>query len=170
MRELTTARLRLRRLNLEDAPILATLTDDETVTRNLLKTRQPFTLQNAHDLIARAQTPGAPIWGIDDGTLAGVMGLRGEFGFWLGKTTRGRGYAEEAGRAAINYAFTALGYDHLVARPMEDNTASQYVLGKLGFRAKGTERCWSAGRGCQVTLVVMWITPPPPLPMHACVS
>lgn len=140
MLELTTARLRLRRLAAEDVEVLAAITDDDTVTQNLLKTVRPFTLQNARELIVRAQNEGPPVWGIDDGSLVGVLGLRGEFGFWLAKDSRGQGYGYEAGRAATNYAFKVLGYKRLLARPIEDNTASQRVLNRLGFRADGYER------------------------------
>jgi RimJ/RimL family protein N-acetyltransferase len=51
----------------------------------------------------------------------------------------GRGYATEASRACIAYAWGPLGLDRLVARAMPENGASVRVLEKLGFRFTGAE-------------------------------
>lgn len=140
--------------------MLAALTDDDTVTRNLLRTARPFTLEKARFLIERAQGEGPPVWGIDDGRLVGVIGLRGEFGFWLGGNARGQGYGYEAGRAAITYAFDVLGLDRLIARPILDNAPSRHLLNKLGFVPVGREQAWCQGRAQEVTLEVMRLDAP----------
>jgi RimJ/RimL family protein N-acetyltransferase len=46
----------------------------------------------------------------------------------------GRGYATEAGEACVRYGFERLGVDRIVADTDPENTASQHVLEKLGFR------------------------------------
>ncbi len=49
----------------------------------------------------------------------------------------GRGYATEAARAALRWAFTTLPFDQVVALTHPANVASQRVLAKLGFAAVG---------------------------------
>jgi ribosomal-protein-alanine N-acetyltransferase len=61
---------------------------------------------------------------------AGVCG----FGFHLRSDHWGRGYATEAARAAIGYAFEVLQVRALFAGHHPRNRASKRVLEKLGFR------------------------------------
>lgn len=58
-----------------------------------------------------------------------------EFGlYWAISTAhQGRGYATEAGRALIDYAFTSLNLKRIVANTDYDNLASQAVMRKLGM-------------------------------------
>ena len=83
---LTSRRLLLRPLNITDAAGLARMTNDPLVTRNLLKTAMPFTTADARELILRARRKKSPVWAIDTGQLVGLIGLAGEFGYWLGRT------------------------------------------------------------------------------------
>ena len=52
----------------------------------------------------------------------------------------GRGYATEAARACLNYAFEELGAPRIVASTDPKNLASQRVLEKLGFGYRGSTR------------------------------
>lgn len=55
--------------------------------------------------------------------------------FWaVAPAHRGHGYATEAGRALIDYAFTQLHLHHIVATTTYDNDASMAVMRKLGMR------------------------------------
>lgn len=52
----------------------------------------------------------------------------------------GRGYATEAGRACLSYAFNELNAQQIVASTYAENLASQRVLEKIGFVYQGSKR------------------------------
>jgi len=71
--------------------------------------------------------------------------FQAEVGYWLQPTGRGRGAVPEALDAVIEYAFTSaqaggLGLSRLHAGTDRENTASQAVLERVGFRQSGTDR------------------------------
>jgi ribosomal-protein-alanine N-acetyltransferase len=54
--------------------------------------------------------------------------------FWhVGRNHRGRGYATEAGREMIRYAFESLHVQRVIATTEDDNLASQRVMQRLGM-------------------------------------
>ena len=61
-------------------------------------------------------------------------------GFCYAERAWGQGYATEAGRAIVDWAFTALDLNRLQAEADTRNHASARVLEKLGFRREGTLR------------------------------
>jgi ribosomal-protein-alanine N-acetyltransferase len=63
-----------------------------------------------------------------------------ELGYKLGREFRGRGYATEAGRAAIAHGFDELGLDRIVAVAWPENRASWRVMEKLGMTFVGPGR------------------------------
>lgn len=71
--------------------------------------------------------------------LVGVSGLTdvdgelAELGFWIGRPYWSRGYATEAGRQTLRFAFDELGLQRVFARPMDRNGPSRRVVQKLGF-------------------------------------
>lgn len=82
-----------------------------------------------------------------DGEIVGRMALndliRGVFqnahlGYDVGEEHNGRGYATEAVRLVVGYAFAELGLHRVQAATMLNNTRSQRVLEKAGFRKEGT--------------------------------
>ena len=119
--ELTTERLRLRRLQPADAPLIAPLVNDWEVARWTSHIPHPYTVQMADEFIAaQAEAPsnGSRVFAIlrkDDDTLVGCVGLHresgshhGELGYWVGKQYWGNGYASEAVRAVVDFAFNEL--------------------------------------------------------------
>lgn len=60
-----------------------------------------------------------------------------ELGYRLRPSAWGKGYATEAGRAAVAYVFRATQIGRLLAVTDLRNTASQRVLAKLGFVDRG---------------------------------
>jgi RimJ/RimL family protein N-acetyltransferase len=62
-----------------------------------------------------------------------------ETGFHLSKKYWGRGYATEAGRRVLEYAFDELGTDRVVAGHNPLNNKSKHALEKLGFKYIGDE-------------------------------
>ena len=153
MTTLRTTRLTLRPLRLADARALARLTNDRSVVRFLRRATQPYLPAHAAALIRRISKPGPPVFGIDDGRLIGLIGPRGEFGFYRAKQARGRGYAREAGAAVIAHAFRVIGLRRLEARVFRDNGASLRTLGKLGFREIGRTAVFSRGRNAAAPAV-----------------
>lgn len=81
----------------------------------------------------------------EEGAFAGTVALhygewsvpRFELGCWIHVAFAGRGYATEATRAAIDFAFETLGVIRLEIRFDHRNTASQRVAEKLGFTCEG---------------------------------
>ena len=59
------------------------------------------------------------------------------FGYVFHPGYRGKGYATEAGRAVLDYAFRLLAADGLSTGTAEANEPSCRLLGRLGFRESG---------------------------------
>ncbi len=77
------------------------------------------------------------------GAFMGILGVLlkeegfWEVGYWLGEPFWGKGYATEATRAALVWAFDTFGMDEVFARHFVGNAASAGVLKKCGFRYTG---------------------------------
>jgi len=65
---------------------------------------------------------------------------RAALAYWVAIDFWGRGYATEAVRAVIEYAFRALGFTRVHAECHGDNPASQRVLEKAGMTFEGRLR------------------------------
>jgi RimJ/RimL family protein N-acetyltransferase len=63
-----------------------------------------------------------------------------EIGYALGRAHRGRGYATEAARGLLAYAFAELGLHRVQATTSPDNRASWRVMERLGMRREGRLR------------------------------
>jgi ribosomal-protein-serine acetyltransferase len=61
-------------------------------------------------------------------------------GYWIRRSSWGKGHASEAARALTSYAFHTLGLHRVEAHVALDNPASQRVLEKAGFRREGIAR------------------------------
>lgn len=146
-------RLCLRPFEMTDAERLARITNDPLVTRNLLKTTIPFTIDDARQRILRLRKRNNPVWAIDNGQLIGLIGIAGEFGYWLARSAWGKGYATEAARLAIDHAFEGLGSEMLHANPIADNRASYRLLERLGFERCGRDLAFCEERRKMVALV-----------------
>lgn len=84
------------------------------------------------------------MWMIEktDGTHIGDLCFKGpgrspEIGYGILEQYRGRGYASEAVRLALKWAFSHPEVDAVEAETDPDNIASQRVLEKCGFRPSG---------------------------------
>jgi RimJ/RimL family protein N-acetyltransferase len=74
----------------------------------------------------------------------------GSLGYWLERDAWGHGFAAEAARAVIAFAFERLGLVRLTSGHAFDNPASGVVLRKLGFTPTGETRVWSRPRGEEI--------------------
>lgn len=143
---LQTQRLVLRPPHLDDAPALVSLLDDRRVAENLSRAPHPYSFKDAETFISGvnlADDEVAFLVTLRDGTLIGACGvgtLAGacpEVGYWFGVAHWGRGYATEAARAVIAYAFDELGHEMLEAGARVTNPASRRVLEKCGYQWVG---------------------------------
>ena len=150
---LHTERTTLRPLAEADAPALFEIFSDPEVMRYW---SEPAHADERHtcEMIASIERGfedrSVLQWGIErtaDGRVLGTVTLmpapgqpRAELGFILGREHWGRGYAAEAQRAAIGFAFDELGLHRLEADADPANAASVRSLERLGFRREGLLR------------------------------
>lgn len=86
-----------------------------------------------------------------DGTVVGLICLhnwarrhrRAELGYDLARSHWGRGIAAEAGRAVLDYGFTAMNLHRIEAYTIADNDRSARLLTRLGFHLEGIRRAYS---------------------------
>ena len=65
-----------------------------------------------------------------------------EIGYFLKRSAWGRGYATEACRRLLRFAFEETPLQEVVATFHEENLASRNVLRKSGFTDRGTMLCY----------------------------
>ena len=141
---LETERLTLRAPRHEDVKTLAALIDDRRIAVNLAVVPHPYSVDDAKQFIetVNKRDSEAGFMITLDGALIGGCGMHlregvPEIGYWLGVPYWGRGFATEAARAVIDYAFGDLGYETLQAGARVTNPASRRVLEKCAFQWTG---------------------------------
>jgi len=170
---LTTRRLVLRPLGLEDAKAVETLAGrDFEVARWMTSFTWPYVDGGAEAFLEANQTAD-PL--TDEAAFAVTLGgiligvtaieapgdLEGQpdcptLGYWFGRPFHGFGYAPEAARAALDWGFSAHdGCPAIAARVYEENTRSRAVLRKLGFRAVGKTVRYSKPLDRKIDNIVM---------------
>ena len=134
---LETARLRLRAPRREDAKALAALANEFRVAVNTARLPHPYRVHEAEEFIAAANSrEGEACFVVTrDGRLIGACSVDPreegpELGYWFGVSFWGRGYATEAARALVDYAFGDLGCETLHSGARVSNPASRRVLEK----------------------------------------
>jgi len=149
--DLVTDRLRLRQPAETDLEAMLTVFNDPVIAANTISIPHPYTRDDALGALEkfeRWRREGVNrVFFIEDratGALVGSASVehkdppgRGELGYVVGRAWRGRGYATEAARAIVRFAFDALGLRLVTAHAMLHNPASVRVLEKLGMRAVG---------------------------------
>jgi RimJ/RimL family protein N-acetyltransferase len=150
---LTTERLTLRPIGEEDADALFAVFSDPEAMRYWSNPPHP-SVGETRAMIGRIHEGFGDRtnlqWAIvrdEDELLLGTVTLmpdldqpRVEIGFILGPPHWGHGYAGEAQRAAIDFAFSELGMHRVEAEADPRNTASIRSLERLGFRREGLMR------------------------------
>jgi len=148
---ITTDRLILRPPAPADADRMPPVYNDPEVAANTISIPHPYTRDDAVaaiEMFVQQRRSGAGfVFFIDDratGGLVGSVGVerknppgRGELGYVVASAWRGRGYATEAARAMVGFAFETLGLSVVTAHAMLHNPASAKVLEKLGMRPLG---------------------------------
>jgi len=146
---LETKRLVLRAPQLGDAKSVAALANDRRIAENTRRIPHPYSRADAEDFISSVNVAnGETAFVITRaGTIVGACGLAmtegpaPELGYWLGTPFWGQGYATEAVRAVIDYAFTELEHEALQAGARVTNPASRRILEKCGFQWTGVGLC-----------------------------
>ncbi|SDE28592.1 GNAT family N-acetyltransferase [Glycomyces harbinensis] len=147
---LETERLALRPLAAADAEALAAINADPEVMR-YIGGGSPLTAEETEARTAKAEAHwDAHGWGVfavserDTGALVGWAALATpaflpeilpatELGWRVKRDRWGRGYAPEAARAVLGFAFGELGLDRVVSCIHSENAASIRVAEKLGM-------------------------------------
>jgi RimJ/RimL family protein N-acetyltransferase len=145
--QLETARLRLRRVSLDDADLMLAIWNDPAFIRNV-GDRRIRSIAEAHKemqagaLRLYAKHGYGPYAMVlrTDGERIGICGLfkrdnleYPDIGFAVMPEHCGRGYAEESARAVVAHASDDLGLDKLAAIVSPGNTASIRLIEKLGL-------------------------------------
>ncbi len=151
---LTTARLTLRPLTLDDAPRVRELAGDRAVAQTTLNIPHPYPAGRAESWIKTHLTlfekREQVVFGItltESDTLIGCVGLtldfeheRAEIGYWIGVPYWNQGYCTEASRAVLRYGFEQLDLRRIHANYLSRNQASGRVMEKLGMSYEGCFR------------------------------
>lgn len=141
---LVTERLILRPFRAEDVPLYQAICADPEVMEFLggvWSAEQTETVMAGANRGARAGDGMVAIERRADGAFVGAAGLGVEpwypddveVGWRLIPRYWGQGYATEAGRAWIDYGFTALGLDRIIAMADTPNRRSIAVMQRLGM-------------------------------------
>ena len=146
-----TNRLVLRMFQKSDAKAVTKLCNNINIYKNTLYIPYPYSIEDAlswieHHLdhfIANKSYEFA-ITKKDSGELVGAIGLsnnqtftNGEIGYWIGEEFWGNGYATEAAKAILKFAFEEKQYHKVFARSFRSNPASGSVLQKVGMKQEG---------------------------------
>ena len=148
---LDTARLRLRPWHDEDLEPYAAMCADPEVMR-YMGDGAPLSRDDAWRSMAMFvghwQLRGYGMWAVeerDSRVFIGRVGLHRpegwpglEVGWMLDRATWGRGYATEAGRASLDYAWRTLDVGHVISLIMPENQASIRVAERLGQEREDT--------------------------------
>ena len=149
--ELQTERLRLRGLQAGDLDAYAAMYGDAEVMRFLedgrsLGREAAWRSMAVH--VGHWSLRGYGQWALEERATGALVGRAGlwqpegwpglEVGWLLGRPHWGRGYATEAGRAAVAHAFTELGAPEVISLIRPDNHASVRVAQRLGATLQRT--------------------------------
>jgi len=149
MTELETPRLKLRQWCAADLEPFASLNADpvviEFLSRCLTRAESDEFGERVRSELAQR---GWGLWAVEvreQGEFIGFVGLSEpsfeahftpctEIGWRLARSSWGRGYATEAARACLDFAFRSLGLSEVVAFTVPANARSRAVMERLGMR------------------------------------
>src|SRR4051794_24793860 len=146
--ELRTERLLLRRWRDDDRAPFAALNADPTVTEFL---PSPISRSDSDAMVDRIEAGfehnGFGLWAVEVPKAAAFVGFVGlsrprfdahftpavEVGWRLAAEHWGKGYATEAGHAALAFGFEVVGLDEIVSFTVAANNRSRAVMARLGL-------------------------------------
>jgi len=145
---LETPRLLLRPLQASDAQVLMEIHEDPEVIKCLTLGAPPGGItvawRNVAMMIGHWHLRGYGHWGVVEratGEMIGRVGLWNpeggtgiELGWVLRRNRWGQGFATEASRAALNWAWNATDIDHIISIIQPSNVRSIRIAEKIGER------------------------------------
>ena len=144
--DLRSRRLILRRPHKKDADTIQALANDWEVAKRLARVPYPYTLEDALFFLDEI-VPKELVWIVQNSESREMVGVAGltphkdaeslELGYWLGREFWGHGFATEAAKVVLDYAFSAPSTSVVTAGCFTDNFRSFRVLRKLGFQITG---------------------------------
>jgi [ribosomal protein S5]-alanine N-acetyltransferase len=147
---LETERLVLRPLSDTDLDALHRISN-EPLVRPYLWDDEPVSMEQIEGIFSQSvrefAKKGLGLFGVrlrGEAELLGLCGFRSlentdeiELAYQLSQKWWGRGFATEAARACLHYAFEEVGLERIVAGVEPQNVASKRVIEKLGMRYAG---------------------------------
>ncbi len=152
---ITTERLILRPFTLDDADEVARMCGTGVIQKSVLSLPYPYTREDAAAWISkhdeRRRSRSCYDFAVTDretGALYGSISLMlhvkdsptAELCYWIGEEYRNQGYATEAARAMIEYAFSELMLHRVYAGHFGSNIPSGRVMQKAGMKQEGVLR------------------------------
>jgi RimJ/RimL family protein N-acetyltransferase len=146
-----TERLILRMFRESDAETVAELCNNYNIYKNTLYLPYPYSrecalswIENHLDNFNANESYEFAITDKETGQLYGAIALsnnqhfnNGEIAYWVGEEFWGNGYATEASKAILEFAFTEKKYHKVFARHFASNPASGRVIENLGMIKEG---------------------------------
>ena len=146
-----TERLLLRPIEAGDAEAITHWAGDRRVAEVTKLVPQPYVLADALEWIESIRDDQLlgkfEVFAIvlrESGELIGCIELSasgeagvGEFGYWIGVSFWGNGYATEALTRVLRHGFSCLGFRRIEAHHHPHNPASGRVMEKAGLRLEG---------------------------------
>ena len=137
----------LRRPTLADVKAITRLANDRRIAENTRRLPHPYSQDHAVDFVRGiASQQRETVFLIENNhTPVGMVGIdwpdpdRPGLGYWLGVEYWGQGFATEAARAAIDFAFEEFEIEVMNSGARVANPASRKVLEKCGFQWSGVE-------------------------------
>ena len=167
MQTLTTKRLTLKAPTLDDVPAVARHVGNWNVAHMLARVPHPYAFADCEPWIARSAERNAAgldmVYAIHCDGLIGVISVEDfdavpVFGYWLAEPAWGKGYATEAGAAALAQAFDRNNVSEIGSSVFHDNDASLSVQKKLGFEVAHLGTTWSLARNAEVESIKTTLT------------
>ena len=147
---LETARLRMRAFRVDDLDAYAAMCADPEVMRFLgtgVTLDRSEAWRSMAGFLGHWALRGYGMWALEEkqtGTLVGRSGFLNpegwpgfELGWTLGRPSWGKGFATEAARRALDYAFEDLGRKRVISLIRPANTPSMRVAERLGMVRAG---------------------------------
>ena len=162
-------RVRLRRMGREDAPDVVRMRSEPEVQAQLFSEQPPTVDEHLRwlaDVEARGDRHEFMIIERTSGQTVGTIGLshidhrnrRAEYGVLIGEPgARGKGFAAEASRLLLDYAFGALRLHRVYLHVLVRNEPALRLYRRLGFEPEGVlrEHVWKAGGVHDVTVMAI---------------
>ena len=155
--EIVSERLVLKQPGRADLDAICALANNWEVARWMGRLPHPYSKRDALFFLEHV-VPREVVWtigGRSSGDVLGVAGLvpheasgAAELGYWLGQSHWGHGFAAEASRAVLEFAFDAAELPEVASGCFVGNTRSARVLARLGFQTlrTSTRACTAQAR------------------------